>query len=82
MWAGLLAFTENHLRLTDRVGSLYSFLVGGVGAIVPVIFSQYFKSNPLILFQSNAVFLFVSAVSYSAVLVLIAMTRRDKHSPA
>src|SRR5699024_5159298 len=50
MWPAMFAFTERHLRLTDRVCSLFSFLCGAVSLVIPLVLGQSFKSNPLILF--------------------------------
>lgn len=48
-WPSMFAFTEQNLRLTGRVASLYSFLVGVIGLAVPLVLGQTFAAHPKVL---------------------------------
>lgn len=75
-WAAVFAFAERHLRLTDRVCSLFSFLSGAVSLVIPLILGQTFRTWPLVLFYLEFAFLGVSLLLYVWVRIWIAADSR------
>lgn len=70
-WPSMFAFTETHLKLTDRVASLYSFLVGVVGLVVPLVLGQTFNAHPKVLLLLEAIFIGLSITFFATVRLLI-----------
>lgn len=78
VWPASLAFTERHLRLSDRVGSIYSFITGILSLISPLIISQYMTTHPTIIFILGFGFGSLSIVAFIAVNLLIRFTGTKK----
>src|SRR5699024_4123643 len=76
MWAAVFAFAERHLRLTDRVCSLFSFLCGTVSLAIPLVLGQSFKANPLILFYLEFASIGASAILFGIVKTWIETDRK------
>lgn len=47
---GMNAFTERHLKLTDRVASFYTFIGAAISLIMPLLLGQLFHAHPMVLF--------------------------------
>jgi len=71
MWPGLLAFAERHLRLSDRVCSLYSFMSGTGSLIIPLVMGQSFEQYPNMLFVLEAVFILISLCLFASACIWI-----------
>ena len=71
MWPALMAFTERHLRLSDQICSMYSFLSGICSLIIPMIMSQTLKARPLLLFYLCGLFTSISLVLFISVWIWI-----------
>lgn len=75
LWPGMLAFTEQHLRLTDKVSSIFSFITGMFSLISPLIITLFIESHPNILFVVCAALASLSLTAFISVVVLIRLTR-------
>lgn len=71
MWPAILAFTERHLRLSNRICSIYSFLAGLLSLVVPFILGQTFNAHPTMLFLIEAGFVSTSLGAFILVRLLI-----------
>ena len=71
MWPAVLAFTERHLRLSNQICSMYSFLSGICSLIIPLILGQTFNSRPLLLFYLCGIFISISLVIFVIALLWI-----------
>lgn len=78
MWAGLFAFTERHIGLSERVGSVFCLLIGFLNLVAPMAISKYFHQTPVILFYVTWVFLSVSTICFLSVCVLILWSNRRR----
>ena len=67
IWPAIFGFTEQHLGLTSRICSLYTFLVGVNGLITPLILSYGFRENPLVLVYITASCVVISATLFTTV---------------
>lgn len=67
MWPALFAFTERHLRLSDRVCSLYSFLAGFLSIMTPLILGSTFNAHPTALFLIEGINLTICAAAFITV---------------
>lgn len=74
IWPGILAFTERHLRLDDRVGSIFSLITGLLSLSVPLIISQYLNTFPQILFLLSSILIPVSLIVFIVAIVFIHTT--------
>lgn len=72
---GILAFTERHLRLSDKIGSIYTFAAGLVAVSFPLAISGYIERSPLIVFAVSGVFLPTAALAYAASCLFIYFDR-------
>lgn len=64
MWPAILAFTERHLKLSDRDGSIMFVFAGFVSIFTPFIIGSYLESQPLVLFVFEGVYLSLSLVLF------------------
>lgn len=79
VWPSSLAFTERHLRLSDRVSSIYSFITGILSFVSPLIISQYITSYPTIIFTIGLGFGSLSIAAFIIVNLLIRFTSTNKN---
>ncbi len=68
------AFTERHLKLTDRVASFYTFIGAGISLITPLILGQLFHAFPGVLFIIAFVFYGVAIGCFVLLRLWIAAT--------
>ena len=80
MWPAMFAFTERHLRLSDKVCSLYSFLSGAVSLVIPLVLAQSFRSHPLILFSLEAIFITISLILFILVKLWILIDNNNNNN--
>ena len=55
VYASTYAFLENHIRVTNRIGSIFVFAGGFTAAVSPSMVGQYIEATPLILVWFNLV---------------------------
>lgn len=76
MQPAMMAFTERHLLLTDRVASFYAFIGAFFSLVTPLILGQLFHAFPLVLFLIEAAFYSVSITCFALLRIWIALTPR------
>lgn len=69
MWPAILAFTDRHLKLTDRVGTILFCTAGVVSLFTPTTIGPFLDKtsrvfNPLMLFAFEMVYIGISFVVY------------------
>ena len=64
MIAGLTAFSNRHLTLSNRVASLFSFTSGTVSMAIPVLIGQFLETAPIMLLYLAAGFIALSLVLF------------------
>ena len=78
MTPGFFSFTQNHLRLTDKICSMYSFTGALVALLMPLTLGQLFNKFPKIIFVMESVFLTASLSFFILVRLWISVSpRRD-----
>ena len=70
-WPSMFAFTEGHLRLTGRIASLYSFLVGVIGLAMPLVLGQTFAAHPKVLLMLVTGFVLLGVGFFAAAWLVI-----------
>jgi len=73
IWPAMFAFTEQYLKLTDRICSFFSFLAGTMALVIPLVLGQIFMSYPLILLFLIAGFVLTSFTLFVIVRVWICL---------
>lgn len=64
MIAGLTAFSNRHLTLSNRVASLFSFTSGTVSMAIPVLIGQFLETAPIMLLYLAGGFIALSLVLF------------------
>lgn len=77
IWPGILAFTERHLRLNDKVGMGLSFITGILSLVAPLVISRFIQTFPSILFVLNTFFIPLSLTAFLLANLLIYTTKKE-----
>ena len=66
-FVAVLAFTERHFGISDRVCSLYSVMTGVMSTLIPLVLGQTFSQWPIILFVLEMFFVSLSFIMFITV---------------
>lgn len=81
MTAGLTAFSNDHLRLSNRVASMYSFTSGTVSMAIPLVIGHFLESQPIMLLYLAASFIAISLILFVLLRVwLVCSSKKNKIS--
>lgn len=71
IYPAFFAFTQQHLRLTEKICSMYSFIGSLVSLVRPLVLGQTFREFPQVIFIMEAVFLSVTVTMFALVRIWI-----------
>lgn len=77
MQPGILQYTEEKLKLTFQVSTLFAMVMGFAAAVSPMVLGIYFKSNPEIIFIFNFVAILTCLTLYTTVEILTCFDVRE-----
>lgn len=69
--SGIYAFIHRHLKLNDRVASIFSFTSGSLSLVIPIIVGFYLESNPLMLIYLLLFFVCLSLTLFVTVRIWV-----------
>lgn len=79
LYPAVFAFTQETIGLSERVCSMYAFLVGGTCLLTPLVLSQVFHSYPEVLMFISAGFITCSCTLFVVLRIWIALDRRAEN---
>ncbi|OTF70693.1 hypothetical protein BLA29_005916 [Euroglyphus maynei] len=71
MWPAILAFTERHFKLSNRIGSLLFFFAGLATIFTPFLIARYLETWPEVLFVFEGSYLVASIILFISVKLLL-----------
>ncbi|XP_046914855.2 sodium-dependent glucose transporter 1A [Dermatophagoides farinae] len=71
MWPAIIAFTERHLKLTDRASSLLFFASQLMTFIIPFMIGSHLTTTPLVLLIYEAISIAICFILFTIVNLLI-----------
>lgn len=71
MWPAILAFTERHFKLSNRIGSLLFFFAGLATIFTPFLIAKYLETWPEVLFVFEGSYLLASIILFISVKLLL-----------
>nr|XP_027205948.1 uncharacterized protein LOC113799506 isoform X2 [Dermatophagoides pteronyssinus] len=74
VWPGILAFTERHLKMTDRASSFIFFFTESAVMFTPLLIGQYLTTQPLILMLFEAIYMTISIILFIIISMLFLLT--------
>lgn len=67
MWPAILGFTQRHLRLSNKAGSVLFFSAGVMSLFTPLIVGHFINTYPLVLFLFELIYLAVAVLCYAVI---------------